>query len=214
MKQQCLAGLIRLSTGVVAHWQGCTPESRPRIYFANHTSNLDGPVIWSALPGALRRTTRPVAARDYWDAGPCRRYLSQSVMRALLIERKTPTARDNPVDQMAAAITEGASLILFPEGSRGCGVEPAPFRSGLFHLARRLPEVELIPVLLDNLNRMLPKGEFLPVPLIASATFGAAVTLEPGEPRDVFLVRARAALIALRRSSTESEISSKAAVHG
>lgn len=203
MMQRCAAGMIQLLTGVVARWQGCAPDPRPRIYFANHTSNLDAPVLWAALPHSLRLLTRPVAARDYWDAGPCRRYLAHHVLRALLIERKTPTARDNPVDQMAAVLQSGSSLILFPEGGRCTGGEMAPFKSGLFHLAVKLPDVELIPVLLDNLNRMLPKGEILPVPLIASATFGAALPLAAGESREQFLARARDAVRNLRNPADE-----------
>ncbi len=212
MKQRCAAAAVRLLTGVVARWQGSEPAPHPRIYFANHTSNLDAPAIWAALPHGLRKVTRPVAARDYWDAGPCRRYLARSVMQALLIERQTPTARDNPVEQMAAAIREGSSLILFPEGGRCCAAEPAAFKSGLYHLARKLPDVELIPVLLDNLNRMLPRGEFLPVPLIASATFGPAIQLEPEECREAFLTRARAAVLQLREpaASAQQEIAQAA----
>jgi hypothetical protein len=54
-----------------------------------------------------------------------------------------------------------------------------------------------VPVWLDNLNRVLPKGEFVPVPLSATATFGVPHRLEPGEERDAFLERMRAALVAL-----------------
>lgn len=65
-----IASLIRWMSGAQARWLGVDPidadGSIPqRIYFANHQSNLDTPVIWAALPTALRRRTRPVAARDY-----------------------------------------------------------------------------------------------------------------------------------------------------
>jgi len=192
------AAVVRLITGVVARWHGCEPDTRPRIYFANHTSNLDAPTLWAALPDAVRAVTRPVAARDYWAADRIRRYLAEQVLHALLIERKAPTARDNPISQMVDAIGSTGSLILFPEGGRFPGPDPMPFKSGLYHLAKKRPDVEFVPVLLDNMNRILPKGEFLPVPLIASATFGTPLRLEEGEARDTFLERARAAVIALR----------------
>lgn len=198
LTRRLTVGVLHLLTGVTGHWRGCAPEAKQRIYFANHSSNLDGPALWAALPAPLRALTRPVAARDYWQANRLRRHFAEDVFNALLIERKAPTARDNPIEQMLTALGDRHSLILFPEGGRFGGPDPVEFKSGLYHLARKRPDLELIPVLLDNLNRVLPKGDLLPVPLIASATFGAPVRLEPGEPRDAFLSRARAAVIALR----------------
>lgn len=200
MTRQLTIAMLRLLTGVTGHWKGCAPDARQRVYFANHSSNLDGPALWAALPEPLRQLTRPVAARDYWQANRIRRHFAEGVFNALLIERKAPTVRDNPIEQMLEALGDRHSLILFPEGSRFSGPDPVEFKSGLYHLARKRPDLELIPVLLDNLNRVLPKGDLLPVPLIASVTFGAPIQLETGEPRDQFLSRARNAVISLRSS--------------
>jgi 1-acyl-sn-glycerol-3-phosphate acyltransferase len=195
----CTAAFVRLLTGITGHWRGCAPDMRQRVYFANHSSNLDGPALWAALPAPLRDITRPVAARDYWTAGRVRRHFAERVFNAVLIERKTPTARDNPIEDMLRAIGERFSLILFPEGGRFSGPDPVEFKSGLYHLAKKRPDLELIPVLLDNLNRVLPKGELLPAPLIASATFGEPIRLEANEPRDQFLKRARQMILDLRQ---------------
>ena len=91
-------------------------------------------------------------------------------------------------------------MILFPEGTRGTGQPVASFRSGLYHLARARPDVELIPVALENLNRILPKGEAIPVPMISRVTFGPELRLEPGEDKETFLERARRAVDALRET--------------
>ncbi len=198
MTPQLTASFLQLLSGARATWLGCGPELRQRVYFANHTSNLDGPVLWATLPSAVRQLTRPVAARDYWTANRLRRFFAERVFNAVLIERKAPTARDNPIEDMLAAIGESHSLILFPEGSRFSGPDPQPFKSGLFHLAKKRPEIELVPVLLDNMNRVLPKGELLPVPIISSVTFGSPIRLEQNERRDDFLVRAREAVIGIR----------------
>ena len=195
-----LAGLLRVMTGARPRWVGCVPEDRPRIYFANHSSNLDGPTIWSLLPRPLRRVTRPVAAQDYWSAGPIRRYLATRVFNALLIERRNPTPRNNPLEPMVCAVQGGSSLIVFPEGTRNHGDEPGEFKAGLFYLAKRCSGVELIPVLLDNFSRILPKGELLPIPLIGSVSFGAPLCLGDHESRDEFLARARQSVINLRNS--------------
>jgi 1-acyl-sn-glycerol-3-phosphate acyltransferase len=196
---------------VQVRWQGCVPEVKQRIYFANHTSHLDFVVLWSALPNAVRARTRPVAAKDYWESG-VRAYLAQRVFRAVLIPRGR-TAHDGPthsesdaraaaamvIDQLAAAMGETDSLIFFPEGTRGTGETIAPFRSGLYYLAKKLPEVELVPVFLENLSRILPKGEVLPVPLMGVLTFGEPMRLGDGEEKREFLERAGAAVSGLRR---------------
>lgn len=198
MVADLIAGSLRLCTGAVARWQGCAPEVCQRVYFANHTSNLDGPLLWASLPPAVRARTRMVAAHDYWSVGRLRRYLALKVFNAVLIERKKVTADSNPMDAMIAAMGDEHSLILFPEGGRFPGPDPQPFKAGLYHLAKKRPDVQLVPVLMENLNRILPKGEVLPVPLIGSLVFGAPIQLQPGETKPAFLDRARAAIIALR----------------
>lgn len=199
-----IAWSIRIITGVRARWAGVEPLSadgavRQRIYFANHTSNLDAPVIWASLPRRLRHATRPVAAQDYWLGGPVRRYLATRVFKCVLIERKRVTVSSNPLGKMGEALEQGSSLIIFPEGGRFDGEEGevGEFKPGLWHLARRHPEVELVPVYLENLNRILPKGDFLIVPLLAAVTFGTPIRFQEDEPRQEFLSRAREAVAAL-----------------
>lgn len=188
--------LARLISGATGRWLGCAPETRQRIYFANHTSNLDALVLWAVLPQEVRARTRPVAARDYWSTG-IRRYIADKIFHAILIERKKPTARDNPIQQILDAMGSERSIIIFPEGGRFSGPAPMPFKSGLYHLAQKRPDVELIPVLMDNLNRILPKGEVLPVPLIGHVTFGAPIKLLPDETKPAFLERARTEVMRL-----------------
>ena len=192
-----LAFSTRFLTGGTPCWRGCLPEERQRIYFANHTSNLDFVLLWSALPSALRRRTRPVGAHDYW-ATPIRGYLARNVFRAVLIERKRVTRSNNPLTPMLNALAEGDSLIIFPEGTRLAGDELGDFKPGLHYLAAARPDVELIPVFIDNLNRVLPKGEILPVPMLCSVHFGEPVPFDASETKAAFLVRARAALNNLR----------------
>ena len=200
MTKSLLVFLAKLISGANVRWVGCAPDVRQRIYFANHTSNLDAVVIWASLPPPVRALARPVAARDYWVKDPLRRHLANKVLNAVLIERKQPTVRDNPLADMLAAMGNRHSLIIFPEGGRQTGAEMAPFKGGLFHLAKDRPDVELVPVLIENLNRILPKGEFLPVPLLGSVSFGSPVKLEMGEARPEFLGRAQAAVKALHQS--------------
>jgi 1-acyl-sn-glycerol-3-phosphate acyltransferase len=204
-----LAAVARLITGIQVLWAGCEPSERQRIYFANHTSHLDFVVLWSALPSEIRVKTRPIAAKDYWEETAVRRYLAENVFKAVLVERAVMGKTKHPehgrfasrslIGDLSTALDKGSSLILFPEGTRGTGDKVGTFRSGLYHLAQRRPGIELVPAYLENLNRILPKGEVLPVPMLSLLTFGKPIRLEPHEEKDHFLERAREAVGSLRR---------------
>ncbi len=109
--------------------------------------------------------------------------------------REDPNA--DPLDPLRDALKNGFSLIIFPEGTRAPQPLPGPFKGGLYFLAQEFPQVELIPVYLDNLHRSLPKGALLPVPIISTVRFGAPLARAEGESKDAFLSRARAAVIEL-----------------
>jgi 1-acyl-sn-glycerol-3-phosphate acyltransferase len=189
----------RAITAVRADWRGTDPLPRQRVYFANHSSNADMPLIWSVLPPDLRRMTRPVAAADYWLTTPLRRFAGTEVFRAVLIDRRPDARREDPMTVILAALDEGASLIIFPEGARNTGPDPLlPFRAGLYNIARARPDVDLIPTWIANLNAVMPKGEVIPLPLICTITFGEPLTAAGDEDKDRFLARASAALLALR----------------
>lgn len=188
----------RLLTGMRANWQGCVPAAVQRVYFANHSSHGDFVLIWGCLPPELRPLTRPVAGADYWDRSPLRRFIGRDVFRALLIDRTRSDPGSDPVALMRAALEGGDSLILFPEGTRNTTeARLLPFKSGIFHLARACPAVEFVPVWIDNLNRVMPKGEIVPVPLLCTVTFGQPVLLAPDDDKDGFLARCRDGLLAL-----------------
>jgi len=193
-----LALIARLISGASVRWIDSQPDTCQRVYFANHTSHLDAVVLWSALPSEVRGLTRPVAARDYWLGGPIRRYLATKVFNALLIERTEIKVHQSPVDLMIREIGQRWSLIVFPEGGRSPGPEIGEFKSGLYYLCKKRPDLELIPVHLDNMNRILPRGEVLPVPLLSCITFGPPIWLERGEPKADFLRRAREAVRRLK----------------
>jgi 1-acyl-sn-glycerol-3-phosphate acyltransferase len=195
---QAIVTFARLVTAVRGVWHGAGLSGVQRVYFANHASHGDFILIWTVLPKRLRRRTRPVAGADYWLKTRARAFVGRDVFDAVLIERDPERRLEDPVQQMARALDERSSLILFPEGTRNTGDEPLlPFRTGLYHLARARPGIELVPVWIANLNRVMPKGEFLPVPLICTVTFGAPIHVGEAEEKDAFLARARDALLAL-----------------
>lgn len=192
-----LLGLIRLLTGAQARWVGCPPKAVQRIYFANHQSHADLVMIWAALPQELRHQSRAVAARDYWTKSAFKQWLTSAVFNVIYVSRDR-SADEDPLEPLAQALQGGDSLILFPEGTRGHAEEPQAFKAGLYNLALRFPQVELVPAWIANVQRVMPKGEVLPVPVLCSVTFGSPMQVLPGEGRLDFLQRARAAVIALR----------------
>jgi len=194
-----LCAFARALTGARARWLGSAPAATQRVYFANHNSHGDFVLLWASLPADLRERTRPVAGADYWNKGALRRYVAQRVLRAVLIDRDPATRTQDPIEQMAHVLDEGDSLIVFPEGTRNTTDAPLlPFKSGLYHLAVRCPDVELVPVWIDNARRVMPKGAVIPVPLLVTLSFGAPLRVTPGEDKAAFLERTRAALLALR----------------
>jgi 1-acyl-sn-glycerol-3-phosphate acyltransferase len=201
-----IVAFARLITGVRGEWRGCAPDPRRRVYFANHRSHADFVLIWTVLPARLRRLTRPVAGADYWRQGTLRAFIGQRVFRAVLIDRDSVTRTVDPIATMAEALDQNNSLILFPEGTRNTGEEPLlPFKSGLYHLAKSRPDVELVPVWIENLNRVMPKGEFLPIPLLCTVTLGAPLALGPDEDKRAFLERSRNSLLALATRSRNDQ---------
>ena len=192
-----LSFLARLITGAQGHWYGCPPKAEQRIYFANHQSHFDWVLIWAALPRDLRAATRPIAARDYWTSSRLKHWITREVFNAVYVSRLRQ-ADEDPLEPLMEALRNGDSLVIFPEGTRGNKPEPAAFKAGLYHLAEAFPEVQLIPAWIDNVQRVMPKGEVVPVPLLCSVTFGAPVHLQAGEDKRAFLARARDAVVALR----------------
>ncbi len=192
-----ITSAARLLTGARALWLGCTAQPVQRLYYANHSSHGDFVLLWASLPPELRRSTRPVAGADYWQRDGLRRYLINEVFNGVLIDRERTSAHDNPLQPMLDALDNGDSLILFPEGTRNLEEGLLPFKSGLYHLAQARPQVELIPVWIANLNRVMPKGRALPLPLLCTLSFGAALQPQEGESKQAFLERARNALLAM-----------------
>lgn len=200
--EMLLCWISRTVTGAAIRWVNCVPSSRQRVYYANHSSHLDILVLWSSLPSEIRKVTRPAAAKDYWDKSPLKRYLAINIFNSIMIDRPGHgESRNNPyksIEDALEGIGDKYSLIIFPEGTRGEGEEMSHFKGGIYSIAKKRPDLEFIPVYLENLNRILPKGEFVPVPLMSSISFGQPVMLRENEGKKEFLERARQAVVELK----------------
>ena len=221
---KCLARLVswliitaaKLVTGAKAlgHVPNVETKAKARVYFANHTSHGDFVLLWAALNPKLRSSVRPVAGADYWQSSKIRRFIIHQVFNGVLIARgsKHKSEQVNPLQPMLDALSQGDSLILFPEGTRNLA-EPTPdhatfsvsqakntpllpFKAGLFHLLQQHPQVECVPVWIANINRVMPKGRSLPLPLLCTVNFGEPILYDGDEDKAAFLARAQRALLA------------------
>lgn len=197
-----LIGGARFVSGSVTRWVGCKPSKRQRIYYANHSSHLDIILLWASIPSSVRKMVKPAAARDYWGTTKGRRFLAVKVFNSIFIDRvfegMGPRAALKSIESVVDGLGKTHSLIIFPEGTRGDGEKLGEFKSGVYHIAKRIEEVELVPVYMENLNRILPKGMLFPLPLLSNVTFGAPLKMQDGEKRDEFLERMRQALLDLK----------------
>jgi len=191
-----LIPVLRLIIGVTARWESEPDLTRQRIYFANHTSHMDTLAIMAALPAQARRDVKPVAAKDYWGKTRFRAYIAQRGLNAVLIDR-APQVGQNVLEPIMDVVRAGHSIIIFPEGTRSSQALPGPFKSGLFRLAEAFPEVDLVPVYLENLHRSMPKGKHVPLPILCTIRIGKPIVRIAGEAKPEFLDRAREAVVRL-----------------
>jgi 1-acyl-sn-glycerol-3-phosphate acyltransferase len=172
-----------------------TPTNK--VYYANHASHGDFVLVWISLPKTWRMLTQPVAGADYWLGSKLKAFIAEQVFRVLLIDRQHDPKQ--AVAAMDGALKQGKSLILFPEGTRNTTDDQVllPFKSGLYHLARENENVEFVPVWINNINRVLPKGKILPIPLLCDVRIGEVIKKLPDEDKTEFLTRTRQALLDL-----------------
>lgn len=191
-----LIPILRLIIGVTARWESEPDLTRQRIYYANHTSHMDTLAIIAALPAQARRDVKPVAAKDYWGKTRFRAYVAQRGLNAVLIDR-APQPGQNVLEPIMGVVRAGHSIIIFPEGTRSSQALPGPFKSGLFRLAQAFPDVDLVPVYLENLHRSMPKGKHVPLPILCTIRIGKPIVRIPDEGKPEFLERAREAVVRL-----------------
>lgn len=203
---RCLALFAQGVTGAQAIVKGFEQPDEPCVYYANHTSHGDFLLLWASLSAPQRERTRPIAGKDYWATSPLKFYIGERVFRALLVDRSALRDIHGFIQTMADALDNGDSLIIFPEGTRNLTDSPLlDFKAGIYHLAQTRPQTPFVPVWINNISRVLPKGKWLPVPLLCTLLYGKPFTCPPDEEKANFLQRAQSALLALSENDGDSD---------
>ena len=155
------------------------------ILIANHNSHMDTMAIMSAIPSRYIHKVHPIAARDFFGGSLFKKILMRYLVNATLIKRDRDDPNNDPIDSMDKMLKKSRSLILFPEGSRGTPGVMTKFKKGLGYLIQRNPEINVIPVYLDNVYKTLPRGKNLILPYNCSIRFGDPIEFKSMEVNDI-----------------------------
>lgn len=150
------------------------PDQGPAIIVANHNSHLDVFALMNVLGLHRLSQVRPVAAADYFLVRPLRRWFATRIVGIIPIDRKKSRREDgkHPLEPISEVLRDGGIVLLFPEGTRGEPEKMDEFQTGIAHLAKRHPDVPIIPVFMHGLGKALPKGEALLVPFFCDMFIG------------------------------------------
>lgn len=164
--------LVLIVIGLNVRHRERIPVKGPAIVVSNHNSHLDTLVLMTLLPWSMLPLLRPVAAKDYFLHPPLLAWFALTIMHIIPLERQVVARSEDPFAPCSEALRNGEILILFPEGSRGDPEQLGTFKTGIAHLAKRNPNVPILPVFLHGLGKALPKGEAIFVPFFCDVFVG------------------------------------------
>ncbi len=158
---------IRFTVDGAEHLQ----HHRAAVYAVNHASNVEPPILFTALrsihpklrilyKAELRKL--PVLVRAWDLAG------------FVPLERGNPEQSLPAIDGAAKALREGASFLIFPEGTRSRTGALLPFKKGGFIMALKA-DAPIVPAAISGTRNALRKGSFIIRPVHVRVQFAPPV---------------------------------------
>jgi 1-acyl-sn-glycerol-3-phosphate acyltransferase len=143
----------------------------PVVYVANHSSNVDSPVMFHALRSLFPRVSVLYKAEL--------RKLPVLVW-AFDVAGFVPISRGNrdqswgAIEKAAEAVKAGYAFFAFPEGTRSRTGELLPFKKGSFVMAIKA-QAPIVPVVIADSRRAMPKGSWIVQPTTVTVRFLRAI---------------------------------------
>jgi len=132
------------------------------IIVANHNTHIDILMLFRLFPLSRVNRVKVVAAKDYFSKGLVG-VLSRLFLNLILVDRSSRKV-DEALNPLRQAIQEGYSIIIFPEGTRGKPGVLERFKTGVGILAMEFPEIPVYPVFIRGIEKIMPRGRFVPIP--------------------------------------------------
>jgi 1-acyl-sn-glycerol-3-phosphate acyltransferase len=166
-------------------------EHEPVIFMSNHESNLDPPVLISAIPIPAVYLSKKELMWMFpvgWAA---------KMAGTIFIDRSNRERAINSLHQAAAEIRGGKSVVIFPEGTRTRTGQLLPFKKGGFVMAEEAG-VQIVPLATVGGRTMLPPGAVHIRPGRYVVAFGAPVDPKGFHSRDALIAEVRRRIVDLQ----------------
>ena len=153
------------------------------VVVANHSSHLDAPLVFGALPRKAARYLAAGAAADYFFEVRWRKALTTLFFNAFAVERNAEGKRASQSQRLLEA---GIPILLFPEGGRARAGEFRPYTPGPFALALGT-DCPVVPLALVGASSAMPRGVNWPLKgrMPVTVVIGEPMRGEPDEkPRE------------------------------
>ena len=165
--------VVLLWLGIHVRHRERLPLKGPAIIAANHNSHLDILTLLSLFPLLSIPGVQPAAAADYFFKNWWLKWFSTRVIGIIPVVRGGAQQTDSdPLEECYRALEAGKVLVVFPEGTRGQPEQLTELKSGIWYLAKRFPEVPIVPVFMHGLGKAMPRGTLIPVPFYVKVAVG------------------------------------------
>lgn len=186
------AGLRAARINVEAEWRGLLDPEKRYLFFSNHLSNLDPPVLLPLLPGRtsifVKKSLLKIPVLGY----------GMKLVNFIPVDRDgSVEGAKQSVEAALSALAAGVHVTSFVEGTRSPDGRLLPFKKGPFFLAME-SGAPVVPVTIRGTEKLMRKGSLKVYPGTVRVIFHA-----PIESRDY---ATREELMAAVRETIQSEL--------